>query len=86
MKWACIFACIGYSLNDGHEEKEKDKHSWEGLGEKESPLWTLTHTLKSLISTSLISLLFLCPQTLGNSCSQFKSHSLSHFPPIFHGF
>jgi len=36
------------------------------------------------ISISLMSLLLLYPETLGNGCSQFKSHSLlSCLPPIY---
>ena len=44
------------------------------------------YTLNFIISTPLMSLLLLYPRTLGNKCSQFKSHSLlSHFHPIYHG-
>ena len=34
------------------------------------------YTLNSVISTSLMSLLFLCPKNLRNGCSQVESHSL----------
>ena len=44
------------------------------------------YTLHSVISTSLMSLLFFYLETLGNRCSQFISHSLlSCFLPIYHG-
>ena len=47
----------------------------------------MKHTLNSVISTSIMSLLPLISETLGNKYSQFKSHSLmSHFSPLYHGF
>ena len=43
--------------------------------------------LNSVISTSLMSFLFLYPEILGNGCFQCKSHFLlSHFSPIYHRF
>ena len=45
------------------------------------------HTLNSVTSTSVMSLLLLYPITLGSRLSHFKSHSfLTCFPPIYHRF
>ena len=48
---------------------------------------TCTPLVYSIISTSLLSLLLLYAETLGNGCPQHKYHSLlSRFPSIYHEF
>ena len=48
---------------------------------------TVMHTLNSVLSTSLMSLLFLYPKTLGTGCSRLKPHFLCHVsPPNVMGF
>jgi hypothetical protein len=49
------------------------------------PLSGVHYTLNSIISTFIMSRTLQYPETLGNRCSWFKSHSLSlHFSPLYH--
>ena len=65
------------------------KRTWQSWDNKTrtrgaSRLCHKLYTLNSVISTSIMSHTLSYPETLGSRCSQFKSHSLSHFSPLYH--